>query len=123
MERTKFTNTNYKKNRDVVKPVEEVIVETAEEIEAPVEEVAEVEEPIVVLEEPVVEVTTLEGKVTGCKKLNVRENPNTTSEVICVVSENDTVLIDEVESTGEWYKVCTEAGAYGFCMKKFIVKQ
>lgn len=117
MERTKFTNNNYKKNRDVFKPVEEEeVIEIVDEVvEETIEEVVE--------KEPVVEVTTLEGKVTGCKKLNVRKNPSTASEVICVVSENDTVLIDEVESTGEWYKICTEAGAYGFCMKKYIVKQ
>jgi hypothetical protein len=32
-------------------------------------------------------------------------------------------MIDEKESTEEFYKVCTAAGIEGFCMKKFIAIQ
>lgn len=64
------------------------------------------------------------GIVTDCLKLRVRKQPNTAAEVLCEIDALSEVQIDEKESTEEFYKVCTEAGIEGFCMKKFIaVKQ
>lgn len=60
------------------------------------------------------------GVVTGCAKLRVRKNPNPNAAVLCEVNASTEVMIDEKASTGEFYKVCTEAGIEGFCMKKFI---
>ena len=63
---------------------------------------------------------TLTGIVFNCPKLNVREEPSTAADIVCVIDNLATVLIDEEESTEDFYKVCTENGAEGFCMKKFI---
>lgn len=60
------------------------------------------------------------GFVTNCKKLNVREKPRTDATIICEVDYQTELIIDEKESTEEFYKVCTVAGVEGFCMKKFI---
>jgi len=60
------------------------------------------------------------GFVTNCKKLNVREKPRTDATIICEVDYQTEVMIDEKESTEEFYKVYTAAGVEGFCMKKFI---
>lgn len=60
------------------------------------------------------------GKVVDCVKLNVREEPNTKASVVFEVNVGSTVIIDETCSTDEFYKICTEHGVEGYCMKKFI---
>ena len=57
---------------------------------------------------------------SDCEKLNIRNKPNMNGEIICVVAKGSIVVIYETESTDEWYKVCAENGAEGFCMRKFI---
>ena len=65
-------------------------------------------------EEPVI------GKVIGCKKLRVRKQPNTSSQVLSEILVDSEVNIDLSKSTNDFYKVCTEAGVDGFCMKDYI---
>jgi len=60
------------------------------------------------------------GIVANCKKLNVREKPTVEAPVVCEIVCQTEVMIDEKESTEEFYKICTAAGIEGFCMKKFI---
>ena len=74
----------------------------------PVDEVASYE----------VEIKT--GVVTDCIKLNVRTEPNLKAEVLCELECLSRVVINEEESTDEFYKVYTSAGIEGFCMKKYI---
>lgn len=61
------------------------------------------------------------GTVTNCVRLNVRETPIITAKVLSEININSQLIIDETESTEEWFKVYTESGIAGFCMKKFIV--
>ncbi len=63
------------------------------------------------------------GFVTNCKKLNVREEPKKDSAIVCEVDYQTELMIDENESTEEFYKVFTAAGIEGFCMKNFITIQ
>lgn len=63
------------------------------------------------------------GLVTNCKKLNVREKPTVEAQVVCEIVCSTELMIDEKESTEEFYKVCTASGIEGFCMKKFIAIQ
>lgn len=63
---------------------------------------------------------SLLGAVSGCKKLNVRAAAGLNGESVCVIAEGSFVVIDPVESTDEWWKVYTEDGAEGYCMKKYI---
>lgn len=60
------------------------------------------------------------GKVIGCVKLNVREEPSIKASVVFEIPVGTTVYIDETCSTDEFYKICTEHGVEGYCMKKFI---
>lgn len=60
------------------------------------------------------------GKVIDCVKLNVREEPSTKAFVVFEIPVGSTVFIDETCSTDEFYKICTEHGVEGYCMKKFI---
>ena len=96
--------------------------DVTEEIEKEIEEVNETEEVEEVneIEEVEEEDTTVVGTVTGCQKLNVRAKADIKAEVVCQIPEKAVLLIDIDESTDEWYKVYTEAGMEGFCMKKYV---
>ena len=110
-------NRNYRPN---INPVDEIVqeevkeetLEATEEVveEDCVEEIDEIEE----VSAPVI------GVVAGCKKLNVRCEGKAGADIICEIAEAAEVMIDEKESTEDFYKICTEAGAEGFCMKKYI---
>lgn len=80
-------------------------------------EVTDVTEEI---EESISDVNTITGIVIDCKKLRVRNASGLDSDVICEIEAGSIVEIDEVNSTEEFYKVCTETGIDGYCMKKFI---
>lgn len=62
----------------------------------------------------------IDGFVSGCEKLNVRIKPSTTGDVVCIVDEGTTLMIDQSESTDKWFKVYTETGVEGYCMKNFV---
>ena len=109
-------------------PETEVEEETVEE-ERPIEGqivIPEVEsEPVFVSPmpevEPVVEPENRKfGKVNNCKKLNIRKLPSRDAEIVSELIEGSEVMIDEKESTALFYKICTEHGIEGFCMKQFI---
>ena len=60
------------------------------------------------------------GKISNCKKLNVRKLPSRDAGIVSELVEGSEVMIDEKESTALFYKICTEYGIEGFCMKQFI---
>lgn len=115
--------TKYAKTQD--EPAMAVIDSPSfEEAIEPVE-TAEVVEPIEAVE-PAIE-TAIEtasapkiGRVFGCTSLNVRKAPKTNAMVICTINCHAEVEIDELESTDDFYKICTASGIEGYCMKKFI---
>lgn len=72
-------------------------------------------------ENPVKETTSCIGTVTGCEYLNVRREASIDSiPPKCVIAKGDVLTINIKESTAEWYKVRTDAGDEGFCMKQYI---
>ena len=60
------------------------------------------------------------GQVSCCKKLNVRKLPSRDAEIVSELVEDSKVMIDEKESTALFYKICTEHGIDGYCMKDYI---
>ena len=63
------------------------------------------------------------GVVTDCLKLNVRSTPKSdpsNANVLGTIECLTGVLVDEAASTDDFYKVQTESGLEGFCMKKYI---
>ena len=63
------------------------------------------------------------GIVANCEKLNLRRSPLKDSDganIITVLLPGVAVLIDEDESTSNFYKVTTEDGLEGYCMRQFI---
>ena len=107
---------NYSKFSDRFKKTEneEVVNEIKETIENEVKQ----EETVEVVEE--VKDIIVEGYVTGCEKLNVRDGNSPNAKVLCILNKNDVVQVDLTYVIGDWYKVCTAAGVKGYCMTKFI---
>lgn len=87
--------------------VEPVEVETAEE--PTVEEAPKKESKV--------------GTVTNCTKVNLRSTPvyePKGKNIITSLILDTAVIIDDEKSTDEFYKVTTEDGLEGYCMKQFI---
>lgn len=95
------------KDEKIIEQIEEIVVEPEEKIEESVDVEAE---PVVI------------GKVTDCIKLNVRRGAVITADVREVIKEGALVEINEKRSTDDWYRVRTESGTEGFCMKEYITK-
>lgn len=79
----------------------------------------EVEEKKVFVE-PEIEPLSLLGVASGCKKLNVRIGASKEEDPVCVINEGTMLVIDPAESTADWWKVYTEDGVEGFCMKQYV---
>lgn len=77
-------------------------------------EIADITTPEPEVSEPVV------GVVVDCPRLNVRVKPRTDADVVCIIERDSKVMIDEENSTKNFYKICTEVGIEGYCMKQFI---
>ena len=63
------------------------------------------------------------GIVANCEKLNLRRSPLKDSDGANIITElllGVAVVIDEDESTPDFYKVTTETGLEGYCMRRFI---
>ena len=82
---------------------------TAEPVDQPVEESPKKESKV--------------GIVANCEKLNLRRSPLKDSDGANIITEllpGVAVVIDEDESTPNFYKVITEDGLEGYCMRQFI---
>ena len=63
------------------------------------------------------------GIVSNCEKLNLRRSPLKDSDGANIITEllpSTAVVIDDEKSTDEFYKVTTETGLEGYCMRQFI---
>ena len=115
--------TKYAKTQDepamaiIDAPSFEEAIEPADTAEAV--ELIEAAEPAI---EPAIETAPAPkiGRVFGCTSLNVRKAPKTNAMIICTINCHAEVEIDELESTDDFYKICTASGIEGYCMKKFI---
>lgn len=56
-----------------------------------------------------------------CLRLHVHEKPDLESEIVCKLRYLTELSVDEDESTDEFYKVCTVAGAEGYALKTCVV--
>lgn len=113
---TKFSNnfnkpvsTQVDETLEIVEPVTEVEGVVTSQIDEPVQEVKVIE--------PIKEV---KGVVVDCLRLNVRKAPDPKAEILCAIDAATDLMIDEEQSTRDFYKVCTAAGVEGYCMKKFV---
>lgn len=101
--------------------LDEVVEEVIEEVVESVEVEAEVEpelEP-----EPELDPENVQlGKVVDCAQLNVRAEPSLSADLATdrPLKRNTELMIYPDESTDDFYKICTESGINGYCLKKFI---
>lgn len=81
-----------------------------------------VEETIIVEPTTAPEPKTVIGIVNGCARLNIRKEPSmhATARIATVVASGSELTINLAKSTEDWYRVITESGIEGFCMKKFV---
>lgn len=61
--------------------------------------------------------------VVGCVRLNVRDEANSQAAILTTIPVDTEVMVDLINSTDKFYKVCTASGIEGFCMKQFIELQ
>jgi uncharacterized protein YgiM (DUF1202 family) len=97
--------------------IEETVEETENEPEVEVEEQPETEVEPEETESNEEESSELTGVVTAAK-LNVRELPEKTASVVCVLNKDDELSI--AGEHGDFYEVVTADGKNGFCVKQFI---
>lgn len=92
---------------DIFETVPEVVEEITEESEV-VEEITEEPEEYMI------------GNINCKNKLNLRAEPAADADVLKELNKGVEVMIYPEESTSDFYKVCTESGIEGYCMKKFV---
>lgn len=111
-----------KENQNEVTELNEVNEELESEVVEPTEDpVAEVEmEEDKGAQQPVETETYDLGVVTGCAKLRIRSEPRFGTNVICEIDQGTRVMIDRSRSTFDYYKIYTESGIEGFCLKTYI---
>ena len=119
-------NNYYKKfedNKNKVEEREQVAPEVAPEITSVIPDVpgvAKVAEVTAIEPEAPVEPETKNGVVFNCTKLNVREKPVAGSRVVSIIDVNTKLTVTTDESFGVFYKICTESGVEGYCVKDYV---
>lgn len=68
-------------------------------------------------------ITSVLGTVTNCDRLNVRQSPNITSKVLTAVTKNTELLVEDINESGDFYKVITPMGIDGYCKKDYVKLQ
>ncbi len=63
---------------------------------------------------------TVKGYVANCEKLNVRKEPNTDSEIVCIIDKDSEVVLESIAVINGFYKINTAYGVEGYCMKEYI---
>ena len=120
---TNYSNKNIANNQEAADAVEEKVVNEEQAVE---EKVVNESQQNIPDSEPNTdaaandETSELIGYVTDCVKLNVREAASKDSNVLCEIILNSKVIVDEENSTDDFYKVTTETGVEGYCMKQYI---
>ena len=131
---TNYSNKNIANNQEAADAVEEKVVNEEQAVEEKVvNEEQAVEEQVSNESQQNIsdpesdmdavandETSNLIGYVTECIKLNVREAASKDSNVLCEIILNSKVIVDEENSTDDFYKVTTETGVEGYCMKQYI---
>lgn len=70
--------------------------------------------------QPAAKKAPIVGVVTNCLQLNVRDAPYPSAKTISVISALSKVTLEDGDHNESFYKVRTEDGVLGFCLKKFI---
>lgn len=79
--------------------------------------------PIVIeqVDEKIDNTKSHKGIVINTSKLNVRKLPSLESEIIDVIKNKDTLMINPSKSTSSFYHVTLDNGLEGYCVRDYIV--
>lgn len=62
--------------------------------------------------------------IVNCLRLHIHAEPDLNSDVVCKIRYLTEVMIDQINSTADFYKIYTAIGAEGFCQKDLLtIKQ
>ena len=118
---TQYSKFNSEETILINNPELEVEGTVEEKVDEPIDGQIVIPEVEPIVPEPVFEPENRKfGKVSNCKKLNIRKLPSRDAEIVSELIEGSEVMIDEKESTALFYKICTEHGIEGYCMKDYI---
>lgn len=68
---------------------------------------------------PIAEVPKKTFAIVKCERLNLRELPNTESNILCILERGTRLeLLDESNSV--FFKVVNSYGVEGYCMRDFV---
>lgn len=67
-----------------------------------------------------VEAKPLTGKVSSCRRLNIRQEATVDSGILGVLEEGSEVMIMNQVAENGFYKICTASGIEGYCMVQYI---
>ena len=113
-------NYNQYANKEETTPVEKIeeSIDTTEMVE---ENEVVTEETEVIEDKTPDEVPKPIYGVVNCSKLNIRRGPSIDTTSLCIVEGGSKLDIEQYNE--EWFKVLTEDGISGYCMRKFIDEQ
>lgn len=113
-------NYNQYANKEETTPVEEIeeSIDTTETVE---ENEVVTEETEVIEDKTPDEVPKPVYGVVNCSKLNIRRGPSIDTASLCIVEGGSKLDIEQFNE--EWFKVLTEDGISGYCMREFIDEQ
>lgn len=113
-------NYNQYANKEETTPVEKIeeSIDTTEMVE---ENEVVTEETEVIEDKTPDEVPKPIYGVVNCSKLNIRRGPSIDTTSLCIVEGGSKLDIEQFNE--EWFKVLTEDGISGYCMRKFIDEQ
>lgn len=63
---------------------------------------------------------TRSGVIANCLRCHIYTEPSTESRIVTSLSALADILVNDDESTDEFYKVVTESSAEGYCEKKYV---
>lgn len=99
------------------KDLEEIVTDS---VEVEVTNTTTQNQDVELYKAPTFEASQTIGYVSGCAKLNVREQPTLDSEVVFILNDNQRVFIELENSTEDFYNMHSRSGVKGFVLKKFI---
>lgn len=103
-----------RENRDNKNMFKRTTVENKEEIQEPVVEEIHLEEEVNLGTFP------NKGCVIGCDMLNVRSKPDKESNIVSILQRGVEIEILDLNASDDFYKIVTEVGIEGYCMKDYI---
>lgn len=113
----------YIQEQEDVVEVKEEIKDNSNDVKIQEDKKKQIKKPVVTeqIDEKIDNVKSHKGIVINTSKLNVRKLPSLESEIIDVIKNKDTLMINPSKSTATFYHVTLNNGLEGYCVRDYIV--